>query len=53
VKQSGQTWLPHELLMRDLRDETETRLRLLEVEVGATLSDRTFRLDRLERGRDP
>jgi hypothetical protein len=53
VKQSGETWLPHELLMRDLRDETETRLRLLEVEVGATLSDRAFRLERLERGRDP
>jgi outer membrane lipoprotein-sorting protein len=53
VERSGESWVPTELVMQDLRDETETRLRLLDLKLGAELPDRTFRLESLERRRDP
>jgi hypothetical protein len=49
VERSGESWVPRELLMRDLRDETQTLLRLLSVEVGAEIPNRTFRLGTLGR----
>lgn len=53
VRREGGAWFPRELEMRDLRDETRTRLRLLRFERGVALPDRSFRLDRLGRGRAP
>jgi len=49
VERSGESWVPRELLMRDLRDETQTQLRLLSVEVGAEIPNRTFRFGQLGR----
>jgi hypothetical protein len=45
-------WLPREVLMRDLRDQTETRLVIDEIEVGAKIPDRCFSTTALERSRD-
>ena len=49
VKREGEIWVPHELVMRDLRDDTETRLLVEDIEVGAEIPDRTFSLTKLER----
>jgi hypothetical protein len=53
VRKSGDSWIPGELVMRDLRDETETRLRILELEIDKEIPNKAFRLDRLGRGWDP
>lgn len=51
VKREGDIWVPHEIVMRDLRDDTETRLVVDEIEVGAEIPDRTFSVTKLERSR--
>lgn len=53
VTHEGESWVPRELEMRDLRDETLTRLRLLSFERGVKIPDRSFKLGRLGRGRTP
>ena len=42
-------WLPRELLMVDLRDQTETTLVFQSIEMNANISSRLFRVDTLER----
>jgi outer membrane lipoprotein-sorting protein len=49
IEKQGELWLPHELVMVDLRDETRTTLTVEKLEVGAAIPDRTFSLAQLER----
>lgn len=42
LKQHGQHWLPHKMLLQDLRDDTQTTLRLLEVEFEPKLKRHLF-----------
>lgn len=49
--QEGGVWFASELLMRDLRDETHTRVSIEDVEVDRDLKDSEFSLGKLSRGR--
>jgi hypothetical protein len=51
VEPQGELFVPRELRMRDLRDETETLLVVETVEIGVKIPDRTFTLTHLERTR--
>jgi len=42
LKQHGTRWLPHKLILQDLRDNTKTVLRLLEVEFEPKLRQHLF-----------
>jgi len=50
VKKEGDSWIPHVLVMRDLRDETETRMEVEEIEIGAKVSRKMFSTRELEAG---
>jgi outer membrane lipoprotein-sorting protein len=49
VEKHGDSWLPHELVMVDQRDQTRTVLTVEKIEFGAAVPDRTFSLAQLER----
>ncbi len=49
LAESGGIWIAREILMKDLKDETETRLIIEEVEIDLDISDKRFRLAELER----
>jgi outer membrane lipoprotein-sorting protein len=42
VKKAADKWVPHLVLMRDAREETETRLVIEKVELGAKISRKVF-----------
>ena len=42
VQETGSIWYPAELLMKDLRDKTETRLLVRRIRTGANLDDSLF-----------
>ncbi len=44
VKQIGSVWIAHDLLMRDLLDQTQTRFRVERVESGDRVRDLPFRI---------
>ena len=50
VTREGESWIPRLVLMRDLRDETETKLVIEEVEVGGEIRQKMFSQSELERG---
>jgi hypothetical protein len=50
--QKGDLWLAQEVVMRDIRDETETHLVIEEIVLDEPLSDKRFRQAELERSRD-
>jgi hypothetical protein len=50
--QQGGIWLAQEVRVKDLRDETETRLIVEEIAVDEPLSDKRFRIAELGRHRD-
>ncbi len=50
--QEGGIWVAQEVLVKDLRDETQTLMVIEEIEVDQPLSDKRFRLAELERHRD-
>ena len=50
VEREGKSWIPRELLMRDLRDETETRLVIDEIAVGVEIHRKMFSSRELETG---
>ena len=52
VIQPGGIWVAQEVRVKDLRDETETRLIVEEIVVDAPLSDKRFRIAELGRHRD-
>lgn len=52
IKQHDGLWVPHRVVMRDLRDETETALIVHEIELEPDIADRTFSQTTLERGRE-
>lgn len=49
--EEGGVWFASELLMRDLRDETHTRVIVEDVEVDRSLKDSEFSIGKLGRGR--
>lgn len=49
IQKLGGTWIPHDVLMRDLRDETETRIVVVSAEDDLDIPDETFTIDQLER----
>jgi outer membrane lipoprotein-sorting protein len=49
IERDGELWLPRELVMLDLRDDTRTTLTVEAIEVGAAIPDRTFSVAQLER----
>ena len=49
ISREGGLWIPRELLMRDVRDQTETTLMIESIEIGKSISDRVFSLGQLER----
>jgi hypothetical protein len=51
VEKSGDAWIPRELRMLDLRDETETALIVEEIEMGAEISRKIFSERNLAQGR--
>ena len=42
-------WLPRELVMEDVRDQTQTTLVIESIEVNKEIPNKLFRVDRLER----
>jgi hypothetical protein len=42
IQSKGGIWFPAELVMKDLRDKTETRLLVQNIDVGITLDDELF-----------
>ena len=52
VVQEGGIWVAQEVSVKDLRDETETRLIVEKITVNEPLPDKRFRLGELERHRD-
>ncbi len=50
VKQNGGAWIPEEMVMKDLRDETETFLVVEKLEMGAKISRKMFSQGNLARG---
>jgi hypothetical protein len=52
IKQHDGIWIPHKVVMRDLRDDTETALIVHQIEPEAEIADRTFSQTTLERGRE-
>jgi len=51
LEQEGGIWFAREVLVRDLRDETQTIMLIEEIEVDQPLPDQRFRLAELERRR--
>ena len=51
LMQEGGIWVAREVLVKDLRDETQTRMLVEEIEVDQPLPDKRFRLAELERRR--
>lgn len=51
LEQEGGIWFAREVLVRDLRDETQTIMLIEEIEVDQPLPDKRFRLAELERRR--
>ncbi len=51
LEQEGGIWFAREVLVRDLRDETQTVMLVEEIEVDQPLPDKRFRLAELERRR--
>jgi hypothetical protein len=49
IEQHGESWIPRRMVMRDLRDGTETSLVVESVEFGAKIRDRMFSLTELEK----
>jgi hypothetical protein len=52
IVKRGDIWVAEELLMRDIRDQTETRLVVEEIILDEPLSDKRFRQAELDRKRD-
>lgn len=50
LTQEGDIWIPRSTLLRDLRDETETELAILEVDVAADIPRKMFSQRELESG---
>lgn len=51
LEQEGGIWFAREVLVKDLRDETQTVMLIEEIEVDQPLPDKRFRLAELERRR--
>ena len=51
VRKVGRSWVPHDVLMRDMRDETETRIVVVSAEADLDIPDEIFTIDQLERWR--
>ncbi len=51
LEQEGGIWFAREVLVKDLRDETQTVMLVEEIEVDQPLPDKRFRLGELERRR--
>jgi outer membrane lipoprotein-sorting protein len=52
ILQKGGIWVPQEVRVKDLRDETESRLIVEEITVNEPLPDKRFRIAELGRHRD-
>ena len=50
IDREGQSWIPRRLLMKDLRDGTETELVVEKIEVEASIPRKIFTQGALERG---
>jgi outer membrane lipoprotein-sorting protein len=50
VRREGTSWVPRSVSIRDLRNESETRLVVSQVKLDADLPDRLFSVTALERG---
>jgi outer membrane lipoprotein-sorting protein len=53
IKKEGNIYVPHELLMRDLRDKSETRLVVQEIKTDVTLDDDLFDPKQLKQKKVP
>ena len=53
LKKTGDIWYPAELLMKDLRDKTETRLLVRSIKTDVTLDDSLFDENQLKQARIP
>ena len=53
LKKTGDIWYPAELLMKDLRDKTETRLLVRRIKTGTALDDSLFDENRLKQADIP
>jgi hypothetical protein len=53
IKKEGDIHVPHELLMQDLRDKTETRLLVLEFRTDVPLDDDLFDPEQLKKKKAP
>lgn len=53
VKKTGDIWYPADLLMKDLRDKTETRLLVRSIQTGTTLDDTLFDENQLKQAEIP
>jgi outer membrane lipoprotein-sorting protein len=49
VRQEADVWIPGELVMQEVRERTQTSLRVESMRVNEKISDRTFSLSQLER----
>ncbi len=52
IVQIGEIWVAKEIVMRDVRDQTETRLIVESIEIDEPIPDKRFRQTELERHRD-
>lgn len=50
VKREGESWIPHRIVIKDLKNESETRLLVLKVQLDPQVEDRIFSVTNLERG---
>jgi hypothetical protein len=50
VKREGRGWVPHAIVIKDLKNESETRLLVSKVELDSPIEDRVFSVTNLERG---
>ena len=53
VHRHGKIYAPHKLLMRDLRDKTETRMTVEKIEVNVPLEDDLFDPKKLKKVKLP
>ncbi len=51
VQQTEERWIPHELVMHDLAEESKTVLTIEEIEFDPDINDRVFSRSSLKRGR--
>jgi hypothetical protein len=49
IRREGKVWVAHDVLVRDLRDETETRMRVDEIQLQAKNEDVPFTPEELEK----